>query len=102
MFSPHRLPRRPGRTRGAQATGAAALVFILLAVFAGGLTVGHFTGTLPWGKAKVPVLDASPPMRLSIPSLQVRAPIHGVGLARDGTIAPPDVDKINEAGWYKQ
>ncbi|MFR9779438.1 class F sortase [Micromonospora sp. MS34] len=51
---------------------------------------------------KFPVLAASPPTDLTIDKIQLRAPVHRVGIAPDGTIAVPDVGKAGEAGWYEQ
>lgn len=49
-----------------------------------------------------PVLDPSPPMRISIPAIGVAAPIHGVGRDSDGTISTPALHLKNEAGWYRE
>jgi hypothetical protein len=49
-----------------------------------------------------PVLEPSRPVRLSIPSIDVRAPVFGVGLADDGSIAVPPVYRHHEAGWYER
>ncbi|MGN9777959.1 class F sortase [Micromonospora sp. H33] len=51
---------------------------------------------------KFPVLPASPPVAIEIDSIDVAAPVHTVGLAPDGTIAAPDADRAQEAGWYDQ
>jgi hypothetical protein len=45
-------------------------------------------------------LAASPPIRIRIPSIEVRAAVHRVGLAKDGSIGVPPVEKHNETGWY--
>ncbi|MGR6321643.1 class F sortase [Micromonospora soli] len=58
-----------------------------------------FAGLRPPPK-KFPVLPASPPTHLSIGTLGLRAPVHRVGLAPDGTIAVPELEKAGEAGWY--
>ncbi|MFJ8581373.1 class F sortase [Micromonospora sp. NPDC093277] len=60
-----------------------------------------FAGIRPPPKG-FPVLPASPPTDLTISKLDLRAPVHRVGLARDGTIAVPDIEKAGEAGWYDQ
>ncbi|MEU1761471.1 class F sortase [Micromonospora sp. NPDC005686] len=49
---------------------------------------------------KFPVLPASPPTDLSIGKLDLRAPVHRVGIAPDGSIAVPDVERAGEVGWY--
>ncbi|MFC3500904.1 class F sortase [Micromonospora krabiensis] len=51
---------------------------------------------------KFPVLPASPPVALTIPSIDVRAPVHNVGIAADGSIGVPDASRAQEAGWYDQ
>ncbi|MGW5671766.1 class F sortase, partial [Micromonospora sp. NPDC003776] len=49
---------------------------------------------------KFPVLAASAPTDISIGKLGLRAPVHRVGLASDGTIAVPELARAGEAGWY--
>ncbi|MCG5439414.1 class F sortase [Micromonospora foliorum] len=51
---------------------------------------------------KFPVLPASRPTSLAIEKIDVRAPVHDVGIAPDGTIAVPDAARAQEAGWYDQ
>lgn len=51
---------------------------------------------------KFPVLPASPPTEISIGRLGLRAPVHRVGLAADGSIAVPELAQAGEAGWYDQ
>ncbi|MGC5020611.1 class F sortase [Micromonospora sp. DT47] len=51
---------------------------------------------------KFPVLPGSPPTRIAISSIDLRAPVHHVGIAPDGSIAVPDVARAQEAGWYDQ
>ncbi|MEU7755925.1 class F sortase [Micromonospora sp. NPDC049171] len=51
---------------------------------------------------KFPVLTASRPTSLAIDKIDVRAPVHEVGIAPDGTIAVPDAARAQEAGWYDQ
>jgi hypothetical protein len=83
----------------------------LAGVFCTGLGLGQATGAIrlpDWAWARdaappreFPVLEPSRPIRISIPSIGVRAPVHGVGLADDGSIAVPDNNRRNEAGWYR-
>ncbi|WP_433387079.1 class F sortase [Micromonospora sp. KLBMP9576] len=49
---------------------------------------------------KFPVLPASRPVGITIEPIDVRAPVHGVGIAADGSIAAPDAARAQEAGWY--
>ncbi|MFF5181746.1 class F sortase [Micromonospora sp. NPDC000316] len=51
---------------------------------------------------KFPVLSASRPTGLTIQTIDLRAPVHDVGIASDGTIAVPDAARAQEAGWYDQ
>lgn len=51
---------------------------------------------------KFPVLPASHPVSLTIDTIDLRAPVHDVGIAADGTIAVPDAARAQEAGWYDQ
>jgi hypothetical protein len=49
-----------------------------------------------------PVLPASPPVAISVPAVEVTAPVHQVGIAPDGSIGVPDAARAQEAGWYDQ
>ncbi|MGK5440747.1 class F sortase [Micromonospora sp. URMC 105] len=51
---------------------------------------------------KFPVLPGSPPTRIAISRIDLRAPVHHVGIAPDGSIGVPDADRAQEAGWYDQ
>jgi hypothetical protein len=89
---------------------AAILVFVgLFTVGAGlGAATGFDLGELFKGPDKpppraFPVLDPSPPKRLTIPSIKVEAPILQVGLAKDGSsVDVPPLKRHNEAGWFDQ
>ena len=88
---------------------AAILVFIgLFTVGAGlGAATGFDLGDLFKGPDKpppraFPVLDPSAPRRLTIPSIKVEAPILEVGLAKDGSVDVPPLQRHNEAGWFDQ
>ncbi|MFJ8234046.1 class F sortase [Streptomyces sp. NPDC094448] len=45
-------------------------------------------------------LPHSPPRRIVVPSLRIDAPVRGVGLTSDRSVAPPPVGEANLAGWY--
>ena len=100
---------RPVRGRRPLPIGwiAAALVFIGL--FCVGMGLGNATGfdISRWFRGpdkppprEFPVLDPSRPLRLTIPSIKVEAPILEVGLAKDGSVGVPPLQRHNEAGWF--
>ncbi len=111
---PRRRPILPPRPAGARPTIpigvlAAALLFVgLFAVSAGiGAATGFdltglFRGPDQPPPRAFPVLDPSQPVRLTIPSLNVQAPILNVGLATDGSVDVPPLKRHNEAGWFDQ
>ncbi|MGD3104799.1 class F sortase [Streptomyces sp. YGL11-2] len=47
-----------------------------------------------------PPLPASQPVRVRVPSLHIDAPLVRLGLAADGSLAPPPAGNRNLAGWY--
>jgi sortase (surface protein transpeptidase) len=47
------------------------------------------------------VLDRSLPVRVSIPSIGVRAPLARLGLVAGGEVQVPPADRPGEAGWYE-
>jgi hypothetical protein len=104
------LPNR-GPKRRPRWTGPASVALFLLGLFATGAGLGQATD-LSWphwlrggGKPpprEFPVLEPSRPIRIAIPSIKVRAPVDRVGLAADGSIAVPPVQRHNEAGWFDQ
>jgi hypothetical protein len=92
--------------------GPLAAILLLIGLFCAGLGLGQLSGGISLPRlfdspaqrpaTRFPVLKPSRPVRIAIPSIEVRAPVEAVGLAADGTIAPPALDKHNEAGWYEQ
>jgi len=46
------------------------------------------------------VLEPSRQQRLSIPAIGLRAPILDVGMASDGSVGVPPLNRHNEAGWF--
>ena len=49
---------------------------------------------------RFPVMEPSRPVEIRIPSLDVDAPVHPVGLADDGSIEVPSLARHNQAGWF--
>jgi sortase (surface protein transpeptidase) len=98
-------PRRP------VPLGLFAVVLVFVGLFAVGAGLGAATGfdvrDLFKGPDKpppreFPVLEPSRPMRLTIPAIKVEAPILDVGLAKDGSVAVPPLERHNEAGWFDE
>jgi hypothetical protein len=87
---------------------AAALMFVGL--FCVGMGLGNATGfnladffrgpDKPPPRA-FPVLEPSRPVRLTIPSIKVEAPLLEVGLAKDGSVDVPPLNRHKEAGWFR-
>ena len=88
---------------------AAALVFVGLFAVAAGLGAATqfdlsdlFRGPDKPPPRAFPVLEPSRPVSLTIPAIKVSAPIMLVGLASDGTVAVPPLERHNEAGWFDE
>ncbi|GGS04266.1 hypothetical protein GCM10010169_56240 [Micromonospora fulviviridis] len=113
------VPPRPapaaGRWRYAAQRGPGAPVLVvaaLMALIVAMLGVEQVTGVsvlpeqltagLRPPPKKFPVLSGSPPTDLTISKIDLRAPVHRVGIAPDGSIAVPDVGRAGEVGWYDQ
>src|SRR5690349_6683857 len=109
---PHPMPGRrttPGHRPMPLGLMAAILVFVGLFTIGAGLgaATGFDLGELFKGPDKpppraFPVLDPSPPKRVTIPSIKVEAPILQVGRAKDGSVDVPPLKRHNEAGWFDQ
>jgi hypothetical protein len=105
----HPAARGTGRRRRSP-VGPLAVLLVLLGVFATGAGLGRSADDPWWWRysgtreppREFPVLEPSRPVRLEIPSIGVRAPVHRVGLAEDGSIAVPDLDRHHEVGWYER
>lgn len=99
--------RRGFRDSGPQSVVPLVAGLLLVALFAAGLGVGELLGLpTPWSLGGVRpsdpgVLHRSPPTQVAIPTIDVRAPVVGVGRAPDGSIATPSIDAPEEAGWYR-
>ncbi|MFG1608804.1 class F sortase [Actinoplanes sp. NPDC049265] len=112
-----RFPRVPKPGKALNARGrrlpigwiAGGLVF--LGLFGVGMGLGNatvidiggwFRGPDKPPPRAFPVLEPSRPLRLTIPSIKVEAPILEVGLAKDGSVDVPPLQRHNEAGWFGQ
>ncbi|WP_312856922.1 class F sortase [Arthrobacter mobilis] len=51
--------------------------------------------------ARLPVMDASAPVALSIPSIGARSELLRLGLRNDGSLQVPPGDPGAPAGWYR-
>jgi hypothetical protein len=92
-------------------TGLYALTLLLIGLFAVAAGLGQatdfswpdlFRGADKPPPRAFPVLEPSRPMRLEIPAINVVAPVFGVGLAADGSVAVPPLARHNEAGWFDE
>ena len=90
---------------GRRSTGPLAVALIVLGAAAAVAGVagrgGIASGSVP-PPGRFPVMEPSVPTRITIPALKVRAAIHDMGVADDGSIAVPDLGHHNEAGWFKK
>jgi Sortase domain len=93
--------------RGRRGVGWLAVLLILLGLFATGLGLGELGGPglpNPFGDPAQgghgTALPRSEPTRLSIPRIQVAAPIQAVGLSATGLIEVPPLARHNTVGWY--
>ncbi|WP_091562161.1 class F sortase [Micromonospora pattaloongensis] len=90
--------------------GPFAVLIVLVGVFATGLGLQHLTGSntnfLSGGyrqpPRKVAALQPSQPTTIAIPDLELRAPVHSVGLTPDGAIEVPALERHHEAAWFNQ
>nr|WP_236646813.1 class F sortase [Micromonospora acroterricola] len=100
--------RRFGTGPGVPVLAVAALMVLIVAMLGVEQVTGinmlpdRLSAGLRPPPKKFPVLPASRPTDLSIRTLDLRAPVHDVGIAPDGTIAVPDAARAQEAGWYDQ
>lgn len=96
------------RRRNAAGPFVLAVALVLAGVFTVGIGLGQagdfsFADMFRGSKApprEFPVLEPSRPLRIMIPSIDVRATVHGVGLDANGAIGTPALHLRNEAGWY--
>jgi hypothetical protein len=106
-----KAPPRPIRGKRPIPIGMIALALLFLGLFIVAMGLGAatnldlskvFAGPQPTGAPPraFPVLEPSRPQRLSIPAINVRAPILDVGLASDGSVGVPPLGRHNEAGWF--
>ncbi|MDG4805776.1 class F sortase [Micromonospora sp. WMMD1120] len=100
----HRFGTGPGLPVLAIATLMVVIVAMLGVERVTGMTLlpDRLSAGLRPPPKKFPVLAASRPTSLAIEKIDLRAPVHDVGIAADGTIAVPDAARAQEAGWYDQ
>jgi hypothetical protein len=96
-------------TRTPAWAGPLVVVLVLAGLIVTGASLLQITGVLgvpvaPGARHALagaePVLAESPPTRIAIPAIRVRAPVLAVGRAEDGSIVAPPLRRHNEAGWY--
>jgi hypothetical protein len=101
---------RPIRGRRPMPFGLLAAALVFVGLFCVGMGLGNATGfnlaDFFRGPDKpppreFPVLEPSRPVRLTIPAIEVDAPILEVGLATDGSVDVPPLERHNEAGWFR-
>jgi Sortase domain len=90
--------------------GLLAGLLVLMGLFGAGAGVGqlvhlprlphHDRGQDGPDVANGAVMKRSTPTRLSIPDIDVWARVTEVGLAEDGSIAPPEDPRGGNVGWY--
>lgn len=104
--APRRRLRRSGP--GAPVLVVATLMVLVMTMFGVEQVTGvsllpdRFIAGLRPPPRSFPVLPASPPVEIEIRALDLRAPVHRVGLAPDGAIDVPSEERAQEAGWYDQ
>ncbi|PJN41025.1 class F sortase [Streptomyces sp. CB02959] len=67
-----------------------------------GFTTGPPGAGAATGHPAAPPLPAAEPLRVAVPSLRIDAPLTRLGLAADGSLAPPPEGDRNLAGWYAE
>lgn len=105
------MAKRP-KYRVGPLPGLLAAALVLLGIFCAGIGLGQTTGTFPLSRlfgsgnkpppGEFPVLGPSRPVRIVIPSIGVRASVHGVGRDDSGGIAAPSLRLADEAGWFDE
>lgn len=66
-----------------------------------GGTTGGTSAASSGGPASPNPLARSVPVRLQIPDIGVDTPVMALGLATDGTVEVPPIEKNSPAGWYQ-
>jgi hypothetical protein len=92
--------------------GLLVVTLVMSGLFCAGIGLGQVTGAFTLSSllgsgnkpppGKFPVLGPSNPVKIVIPSIDVRAAVHGVGRDDSGSIAVPSLQLVNEAGWFDE
>ncbi|RIV39619.1 class F sortase [Micromonospora radicis] len=110
-------PGSAGRARQPDSSGRRpwslplAVVLVLLGVFATGAGLGRSVGDpLEWATAAggegqpnrgtTAARNTPRPVSITVPSVDITAPVKPVGDAPDGSIAVPSLSRHQETGWY--
>ena len=102
-WAPDAIPRQASSAPRSRAP--LCVLLVLLGLFAAGIGIGQaahlrlpdFTALLPGSG----ISSSAAPTRLTIPAVDMRAKVVGVGQAPDGSIDVPQQDPVGTAGWYK-
>ncbi|WP_341720219.1 class F sortase [Micromonospora sp. FIMYZ51] len=101
--------RRKGRSERSPWSFPLAVLLVIAGVFATGAGLGRTVGgPLDWAAAvgeqssttSTAARTTVRPVSLSVPAIDVAAPVRPVGEAPDGSIAVPPLSRHQETGWY--
>ncbi|MFD2766112.1 class F sortase [Micromonospora eburnea] len=109
----HSVTRAPAGVARAQRrrpwSAPLAVVLVLLGIFATGAGLGRTAGPFDWVETTGVTGTAQParsrqpasrPVSLSVPAINVSAPVTPVGQAKDGSVDVPPLSQHDQTGWY--